>query len=235
MSSSNVRGWHVAVATSIVAAVGWAAPAVLAANGPTPAQLKAIGSTSQAAHTEPLTGVGAVPSTAPLIAISFVGNRATVIGGSAVSGRASKDARTSNIPASAVLCSVNFTTRRTRISSSSTAVRWFSGVGCSRSVELFGQAFLVESASKFDASGRFYKGQLKTVSSGQANTVLKESNPSLYVWSATNIYFQEKPSRGVVVVQPSPNQRINGATKCSLVKNTSFGWGVHCDLYTNRF
>ncbi len=115
------------------------------------------------------------------------------------------------------------------------SVRWFGGIGCSRHLVLFGQAFLAESASKFDGSGNFYKGQLMSASSGRANTVIRKSNPSLYIWSATNIYFQERPSRGVIAVLPSPGQQINAATTCEVVKSTSYGFGVHCDLYSQRF
>ena len=135
----------------------------------------------------------------------------------------------------AVQCSVNFTTKTTRINSSSVSARWFSGVGCSRNVELFGQAFLAESASKFDGMGNYYKGNMKTASSGRSSTTIKEKNPSLYIYSATNIYFPEKPSRGVIVVVPSANQPINSATRCGVVTSSSWGFGVHCDMYTNRF
>lgn len=208
---------------------------VALANGPTSSQLKAIGSSSKAAHTQPSNGLTATPSAAPLIAVSFIGNKATVIGGSAVPGSGAADARAANVPVSAVQCTVNFTTKKTPISSSSVSARWFSGVGCSRNVELFGQAFLAESASKFDGTGNYYKGNLKTASSGRSNTTVKAKNPSLYVYSATNIYFPEKPSRGVIVVVPAANQPINSATRCGVVKSSSWGFGVHCDMYTNRF
>ncbi len=206
----------------------------LAAGGPSAKRLRQLGSSPKAAHKQPNRGVGATSSPAPLIAVSFANGKASVLGGSAVSGRA-VHARIANVPISAVQCSVNFTTRKTGVSSRSVSARWFSGIGCTRAVELFGQAFLVESAKKYDGSGKFYKGVLKTASSGRSNTIIKEKNPSLYIWSATNIYFQEKPARGVIVVVPSGKQPINSATACKVVKSSSFGFGVHCDMYTNRF
>lgn len=219
----------------IAALGGWSGLAA-AANGPSPSRLHAIGSSSKAAHKQPNKGVGSAPSTAPLIAVAFANNKATVLGGSAVPSHAAKDGRIANIPISAVQCSVNFTTRKTPATNhKSVTARWFSGISCTRSVELFGQAYLAESAKKFDGSGSFYKGVMKTASSGRSATVVNESNPSLYVWSATNIYFQEKPARGVIVVVPSANQSINSATTCKVVTSSSFGLGVHCDMYTNRF
>ncbi|MDQ6821808.1 MAG: hypothetical protein M3076_15980 [Actinomycetota bacterium] len=223
-----------------VTVLGFAALAVcaggaLASGPPSRSKLKALGSSPKEARTQPFVGLGAAPSSQPLIAVSFVGGRATVIGGSAVPANVSKHVQNANVPVSAVQCSVNFTTRKIRIGSGSTSVRWFSGIACSRTVELFGQAFLAQSASKFAGSGQYYKGQLKTASSGRAATIVKAANPSLYVWSATNVFFQEKPSRGVIVVQPSANQQINPATSCEPVRSRSFGWGVHCDMYTSRF
>ncbi len=206
-----------------------------ASSGPSSKQLKKLGSTSKAAHKQPGKGLGASPSTAPLIAVSFANGKATVLGGSAVSGHAASDAHIANIPISAVQCSVNFTTKKTQASNKkSVTARWFSGIGCSRSVELYGQAYLAESAKVFDGKGNFYKGVMSSAKSGQSATVINKSNPSLYIWSAVNIFFQEKPARGVIVVVPQGNQPINGATSCK-VATSSFGVGVHCDMYTNRF
>jgi hypothetical protein len=234
-----MSGWsrrRVAAFTAFgVAALAGSTGLAAASGGPSSKQLKSIGSSSKAAHKQPTKGVGSSSSTAPLIAVSFANGKATVLGGSAVSGHAASDAHIANIPISAVQCSVNFTTKKTQASNKkSVTARWFSGIGCTRSVELYGQAFLAESAKKFDGKGKFYKGVMKTASSGQSATVINESNPSLYIWSAVNIYFQEKPARGVFVVVPSANQSINGATSCK-VANSSFGLGIHCDLYTNRF
>jgi len=39
----------------------------------------------------------------------------------------------------------------------------------------------------------------------------------------------------VIAVSPSPGQQINAATTCKVVKSSSFGFGVHCDLYSQRF
>jgi hypothetical protein len=229
-----IKGVLALVACGLAALAAWSGLAS-AASPPSPSQLRKIGSSPQAAGTEPLVGLGATPFTQPLIVISFATGRASVLGGSAVKSLGSI-AHAANVPISAVLCSVNFTTRKTRFSGGkSVSVRWFGGIGCTRHMELFGQAFLAQSAKIFNGSGNFYKGQLASVTSGQANTIVNNSNPSLYVWHATNIYFQEKPSRGVIAVSPSPGQQINAASTCKVVKDPSFGFGVHCDLYSQRF
>jgi hypothetical protein len=212
---------------------GWSGLAS-AANAPTPGQLRQIGSSSKAAHAQPKGGLRGTASTSPLIVISFANNKAVVLGGSAV-GKA-RDVHAANIPISAAQCSVNFTTRKRRATNAkSVSVRWFAGIGCTRSMFLFGRAFLAESASKFDGSGNFYSGTLKTASSGQASTTIPKPNPSLYVWSATNVFFQERPSRGVIAILPSPGQALDSATTCSIAKSPKYGFGVHCDLYTARF
>lgn len=220
------------VAFGLTALGAWTGLAA-AAGPPSPSQLRKLGSAPKAARTQPLIGLGATPFTQPLIVVSFANGRATVLGGSTV-GSSSARARVSNIPISAAQCSVNFTTRATRVGSS-TSARWFGGISCTRTMALSGQAFLAESASKFDGSGNFYNGQLQSATSGQANTVIHESNPSLYIWHATNIYFQEKPARGVIAVLPSPGQQINAATTCKVATSARYGIGVHCDIYSQRF
>lgn len=229
------RRFVVFAAFGLATLAGWSGLAS-AASSPTPSQLRAIGSSSKAAHTQPFVGLGSAPFTQPLIVISFAHNRAVVLGGSAVGTRAPDVAHAANIPISAAECVVNFTTRTSRAANGkSVSVRWFGGIGCSRHVVLFGQAFLAESASKFDGSGNHYTGQLKTASSGRSNTTVRKSNPSLYVWSATNVYFQERPSRGVIAVLPNAGQQVNAATTCKVVNSSSYGFGVHCDLYSQRF
>jgi hypothetical protein len=219
-------------ACALTGVVGWAGLAS-AAGPPSPSQLRKIGSPPSAAKKQPLVGLGSSPFTQPLIVVSFANGRATVLGGSAVSSTSVRS-RIANVPISAALCNVNFT-NHVASAGGSVSVRWFGGISCTRHLALFGQAFLAESASKFDGSGNFYNGQLQSASSGQANTVIHESNPSLYIWHATNIYFQEKPSRGVIAVLPSPNQQINAATTCKVASNPKYGFGVHCDLYSQRF
>ncbi len=219
-----------------LAALGAWSGLASAAGPPTPSQLRAIGSRSKAEQTEPLVGLGSAPFTQPLIVVSFANNKATVLGGSAIGSGAARDARTANIPISAVLCSVNFTTRKTRNSSGrSVTVRWFGGIACTRHVVLFGQAFLAQSHTNFAGSGNYYNGQLMSASSGRPSTVIAAPNPSVYVWHATNVYFQEKPARGVIAILPSAGQQINAATTCSVAKSTTYGFGVHCDLYSQRF
>lgn len=219
-------------AFGVAALAAWSGLAS-AASPPSSSQLRKIGSSPKAAHTQPLIGLGASPVTQPLIVISFANGRASVLGGSAVSSSSVK-ARKANVPISAAFCTVNFTTHKVK-AGSSVSVRWFGGIACNRNLALFGQAFLAESASKFDGKGNFYNGQLKSASSGQANTIIHQANPSLYVWHATNIYFQEKPSRGVIAVMPSPGQQVNPATSCKVATNPKYGFGVHCDLYSQRF
>ena len=223
-----------ALAAVGLASLGVGSGLASAAKPPSSGQLRAVGSSSKAARTQPRPGLRAVPGNQPLIAVAFAGGRATVLGGSAVGP--ARDVRSSNLPISYTQCFVNFTTGTTRTSTGKAVrVRWFSGIGCSRPVELFGQAWLAESARKFDGTGNFYKGVMKSASSGQANTIVNATNPSLYVWSATNVYFQEHPARGLIVISPSPGQQINPSTACKVVTSPSFGFGVHCDLYTQRF
>lgn len=225
---------RLAAFTGCALAVSMASAGVAAASSkPSARTLHKIGSSSKAARTQPHKGLGATV-TQPLIAVSFVNGKATVIGGSAVSGSQTR-AHVSNVPVSAVQCIVNFTTSKTRLGNGKTSARWFGGIGCSRAVELYGQAFLAESSTKFDGTGPFYTGELSSAKSGQSNTIINSSNPSLYVWSATNIFFGEKPARGVIVVLPSSNGATNSATTCKVVTNPSFGIGVHCDVYSNRF
>ncbi|MGO9971833.1 MAG: hypothetical protein ACLP01_03180 [Solirubrobacteraceae bacterium] len=226
-----------AVAVGLASLGSWAGLAS-AAGPPSPSTLRAIGSSPQAAATQPRVGLGATPITQPLIVVSFAGGRATVLGGSAVSGSgsASDAAHAASIPISAALCSVDFTTAKfTQVVHKSVRVRWFGGIGCSRRLELFGEAFLAESATVFDGHGNYYKTVASSAVSGNANTVVPRPNPSLYIWYATNVYFQERPSRGVIAVVPSANQQLNAATSCKVVKSSSYGFGVHCDIYSQRF
>jgi hypothetical protein len=215
--------------------VGWAGLAS-AAPPPSPSQLKAIGSPSAAAKTQPLAGLGATPITQPLIVVSFAGSRATILGGSAVSTTATQRARLASIPISAGSCSVNFTNVKTPATNRrSVTVRWFGGIACNRSSILFGRAFLAQSATNYAAYGNYYSVQRTSASSGNANTVVGGSNPSLYIWHATNIFFQEHPSRGVIAVVPSPGQQVNAATSCRVARSVKYGFGVHCDIYSQRF
>ncbi len=221
-------------ALGLAVAGGWSGLAS-AAGPPSSKELRKIGSSAQAARTQPKKGFGASISS-PLIVISFSGNKATVLGGSAVSGSTTKARTATNIPISAALCSINFTTKKTKNSGGkSVTARWFGGILCGRKMELFGQAFLVESAKVYDGKGSYYKGEMTSATSGRSSTVINKSNPSLYIWHATNVFFYEHPSRGVIAIQPSANQQVNSATSCKLVKSSTFGYGVHCDLYSNRF
>ncbi len=206
-----------------------------AAGPPSSATLKKIGSSSKAVRTQPKSGLGATLNASPLVAISFNGNKATVLGGSAVPSTSSKRARLSNVPISAAQCLVNFTTQATPVSGNKTSAKWFSGISCSQKMFMFGEAFLAESATKFDGSGGYFTGTAASDLSGHSNTTVNEPHPSLYVWSAINVFFPQKASRGVIVILPKGTQPINSATSCRVTSTTSNGIGVHCDLYTSRF
>ncbi len=222
----TVGGWSgLAVASS--STHGASRTVQAAAGGPSAGRLRAIGSSSKAARTEPGlgSGLGSLPANQPLIVIAF-GAKGITVGGTAV-GR-------TPIPVSAAECYVNFTQRKTRVSGR-TNVRWFGGIGCTRQMTLFGQAFLAQSASKFSGSGNFYNGRLTTASSGRTNTSIAATNPSLYIWHATNIYFPERPRRGVLAIIPRSGQSFNGASSCHVVSSAKYGTGVHCDLYSDRF
>ena len=230
--ASPRRVLSLSAAIALATVGGWSAIAS-AAGPPTRKQLHAIGSTRKAARTQPFVGLGAAPLTQPLIAVSFSGSKAVVLGGSAIPSLTAH--RAANIPISATQCSVNFTDRKARVNAKTVSVRWFAGISCTRRVFLFGQAFLAQSASRFSGSGSFYTGVRSSAASGRSRTVIGAPNPSVYIWHATNIYFQERPSRGVIVVTPSPGLQINAATACKVAKSPRYGFGVHCDLYSQRF
>jgi hypothetical protein len=216
----------IAVASSAAAS---GTKALAAAGGPTSAQLRAIGSSSKAARTQPGFGatLGSLPAGQPLIVIAF-GAKGITVGGTAI-GR-------TQVPVSAAECFVNFTQRKARVAHRNlTNVRWFGGIGCSRQMTLFGQAFLAQGASKSSGTGNFYNGRLTTASSGRSNTSIAAANPSLYIWHATNIYFPERPTRGVLAIIPRSGQKFNGASSCHAVRSPKYGIGVHCDLYSERF
>ncbi len=222
-------------AVSALAALAAGTALASAAGPPSSHRLHTIGSSGGASRTQPHTGFGDTLIPEPLIVVSFSGNRATILGGSTVSSSRSRRARVSDIPISAVSCNVNFTTRKRSAPNGRSAVRWFGGIGCNRSMYMFGEGFLAQSAHVFDSYGPYYKGTMRTASSGRSNTVINAPNPSVYVWHAVNVYFREKPSRGVIVIQPSPGQSINAASGCKVVKSSTYGYGVHCDLYSDRF
>jgi hypothetical protein len=206
-----------------------------ASKAPSAKRLRQLGSSVKAERTQPKTGKGVtLAASQPLIVVSFVNGKATVIGGSAVPSTGKK-ARVAAIPVSATSCSVNFTTSKKSIGGGKTSANWAGGILCDRVVQLTGQAFLAESASKIDDQGKYFNGQLQSYASGQPNSIINSPNPSLYVWHATNVYFSEKPANGVIVVQPKAGQAINAATACKVATSSSFGVGVHCDIYSNRF
>ena len=76
---------------------------------------------------------------------------------------------------------------------------------------------------------------MQSALSGQDSTIINAPNPSVYIWYAMNIFFQEKPTRRVYVIDLKPGNVVNSASSCSIATDTTYGLGVHCDLYTNRF
>ena len=243
----GVPGWsrtHItAIAAVGLAAGGWSGLALSASaagaranratqtvGAPTPPQVGAVGSPPRARLTQP--GSTVLPANQPLIVVSFSGGRIVTLGGSAAG---SVSARAAAVPASAAECFVNFTQRVRPLTSRSVTVRWYGGISCTRRMTLFGEAWLAESATAFDASGNHYQGQLVSVASGRPNTIVRKGNPSLYIWHASNFYFPELPSRGVLAVLPSPGQVLNGATACKGLRSSTYGFGIHCDLYSQRF
>jgi hypothetical protein len=231
-----LRGRVLAVSTVGLALTGFTGVAFATTLGaPSPPRIKSLGSPLSAALTQPLRTD--LPANQPLIVVAFANGKAKILGGSAVPpSEVSFSGRAAGVAISSAQCLINFTTVKTRNSNhKSVTARWYGGIGCSQRMELIGQAFLAESAKKFDGYGNHYSGVLGSVSSGQRATVINAPDPSLYIWHATNVYFPTKTSRGVISVLPKPGQKINAASKCSLVNNGTYGAGVHCDLYTNRF
>jgi hypothetical protein len=138
-------------------------------------------------------------------------------------------------PAStSVQCSVNFTHSRVR-NDGRTTVNWFGGIGCTKSMFLFGQAFLHESATTIDGTGKHYQGVMSSAASGRNGTVVNAPHPSLYIRHLTNVYFPVQVTSGRIWVYPAPGQHLNSASFCAAAHQPGYGLGVHCELYTNRF
>jgi hypothetical protein len=131
-------------------------------------------------------------------------------------------------------CSVNFSHSTTSTSTHTTA-NWFGGIGCTRSMFLFGQAYLQETATRVDGSGMHYQQLKQSAVSGRNGTVINSAHPSLYIRHLTNVYFPLGTTSGQISVYPAKGQVLNGASKCVKATFGKYGLGVHCDLYTNRF
>jgi hypothetical protein len=208
----------VLIASLLLAAVSSAGPGNLG-NGP------------KRRSKAPITGT--LPRSQALILIEFVNGKATNVSGTAVP----RSARRSTLGAprlKTARCSVNFTDRRVRFGNQ-TVVSWFGGVGCTRQMVVFGQAFLQESASHVDGVGTHYEGYLRSAASGYPRTFVNAPNPSLYIRDLLNVNFLASGGTGSIGVYPSQGQRINGASVCQVSAVRAYGIGVSCDLYSNRF
>jgi hypothetical protein len=176
-----------------------------------------------------------LPKNKALIVLKFNKGKVTSLTGTAVPLAATiKPGKGSSKAAQTASCSVNFT-HSTKSTSTKTTASWFGGIGCSRSMFLFGQAYLQETATKVDGSGMHYQLVSKSGVSGRSATVINSHNPSLYIRHLTNAYFSPGSTSGQISVYPVKGQVLNAASKCVKATFGKNGLGVHCDLYTNRF
>jgi hypothetical protein len=176
-----------------------------------------------------------LPKNKALIVLKFKNGKITTLMGTAVPlGATIKPGKGSPQAAQTAKCSVNFT-HSTKSTSTRTTANWFGGIGCTRAMFLFGQAYLQETATKVDGSGMHYQLVKSSATSGRSGTVINSRNPSLYIRHLTNVYFSPGTTSGQISVYPAKGQVLNGASKCVKATFGSNGLGVHCDLYTNRF
>ncbi|MDQ6816027.1 MAG: hypothetical protein M3018_01290 [Actinomycetota bacterium] len=174
-----------------------------------------------------------LPRGRALILVQFVNGKITNVSGTAVP----RSQRRSTLGAprlKSANCNVNFTHNRARLGNQ-TVISWYGGVGCSRQMIIFGQAFLLQNASRVDAKGTHYEGYLRSAASGFGRTFVNAPNPSLYIRHLVNVNFLDSGGTGSIVVFPSPGQLINGASVCGVSTVRKYGIGVSCDLYSNRF
>jgi hypothetical protein len=170
-----------------------------------------------------------------LIVLKFTNRKVTSLVGTAVPlGATIKPPKGSPTATQTARCSVNFS-HSTRPSGTSTTANWFGGIGCSRSMFLFGQAYLQQTATKVVGSGLHYQLVKQSASSGRNGTRINSRNPSLYIRHLTNVYFSPAAASGQISVYPAKGQVLNGASTCVKATFPNHGLGVHCDLYTNRF
>ena len=220
-----------ALVTMLVAVTGvFAAHGVAMADGP------GAGGGPVAPPLEPVAGT--LSDNQPLIELKISNGKVTSVTGTAVAPEhrvAPLASSRSATPAQAgVLCLVNFT-RSKQLIGGHTFATWFGGIGCSRSMVLFGQAFLLETAKHYDGFGNYYERVARSEASGHRNTVINKPHPSLYIRHLTNVYFSQRTTSGAIAVIPAPRQQLNRASKCKAAQTVKYGIGVHCDLYSNRF
>jgi hypothetical protein len=175
---------------------------------------------------------GDLPSGQALIVLQFKNGKVTGETGTAIPTSERKTPASSSSGTS-YKCTVNFTNSK-KSAGSRTSVKWFGGIGCNVPAFIFGDAYLLETATKLDATGPHYQGTMRSASSGNNNTTINSRNPSLYIRHLTNVYYPSGNS-GEITVSPATGQKLNKASKCTSVRTPAYVVGVQCDLYTDRF
>ena len=175
---------------------------------------------------------GDFPSNQPLISLQVKNGKLTGETGTAIP--ASERRTPVAAPGGTTFrCAANFTNLKKRVGSR-TSAKWFGGIGCSQSLFLFGEAYLLETASKTDGTGAHYQGTKRSAASGSNQTLINSRNPSLYIRHLTNVYFPSSAT-GTINVFPASGQKLNKASKCVAVRTPAYTVGVQCDLYSDRF
>ncbi len=142
-------------------------------------------------------------------------------------------------------CHVNFTRQRKRaLPRGASSAKWYGGIGCGRTMLLYGQAFLLQNHKTYWGFGTYYEGIMRSGDSGAKSTYVPPGSSgkqrSLYIRHLTNAYFTNPFTTGVITITPSKGTTLNKATKCQLGKPVTSGGrtyreGLHCDLYSERF
>ena len=243
-----LSAWVLVGAQGVALAGSSVAPTPQPLAPPTPAQLAALGADPSAPAAEP-SPLGDLPADQPLIDVTFSNGQAGSVSGSAVSRGTGASLRNQHPRASAaaglkVMCYVNFNHQRKRaVPRGASSVTYHGGIGCERTMLLFGQAFLLEAASKHWGFGNHYEGFMRSASSGQSNHYVPggaNGAQTLYIRHLTNVYFPNPLATGEIVIEPSQGAHLNKASTCGLGKPVSYGGvtyreGLHCDFYSDRF
>lgn len=235
--------------TAAVSAV--ASPAAAPLAPPTPAQLSALGASPSSAEAAEPSPLGDLRADQPIISVAFSNGHAVSVSGSATSqqvslphGRAARQ-RAHLAQGIRVTCHVNFTRQRKRaLPRGASSARWYGGIGCGRTLLLYGQAFLLQNHKSYWGLGNYYEGIIRSADSGDKSTYVPPESSgkqrSLYIRHLTNAYFTNPLTTGVITITPSKGTTLNKATKCQLGKPVTYGGrtyteGLHCDLYSERF
>ena len=129
---------------------------------------------------------------------------------------------------------MNFKRGRTN-SSTRSHLNWNGSDRCNGTLQLWGRAFLVQSASNYVQYGQYYSVTVSSASSG--GTITVSGHPSVYVYH--DAHFRLRPSQvsdTVVGVTPAPGAPLNGASYCYSTGHSQYGsTGAHCVLYSDRF